>query len=151
QGGRGLASVGHHQGRLRLGPVFEQVLRVAGLGRLERRSVEYRQRSALSVQGEGAAKRCALLLAVDLEGVGAWLRTEHGSATGPKRRAAGAGTSAARALLAPWLGAAAGHHSAGLGGCRAASTRCLLGTHALVHQGPMERGPKSRILELCVL
>ncbi len=84
--------------------------RLARLGLLERGGVEDRDRAAAGVQRERAAQRRALLLAVDLEGVGAGLGAEHGAAAGPDRRAARARAGAAGALLAPRLGAAAGDH-----------------------------------------
>ena len=91
-------------------------------GRVERAGVEDRHRAALGVQRQRAAQRRALLLAVDLEGVGARLRAEHDATAGPDRRAARAGAGAAGALLAPWLGATAGDHRRG-----SSSPRCRAG------------------------
>ena len=137
--GAGLLGGEDHERRPGLVPVFEQV-------EAHRWSWARRRRPrrgsaiepALGVQRQRAAQRGALLLAVDLEGVGARLGPEHDAAPGPQRRAAGAGAGAAGALLAPGLGAAAGDHCARLGGGGAAPASGLLGAHALVHERTVE-------------
>ena len=141
----------HHERRARLLPVVEQVVRALRLRRLEGRRVEHRERAALGVQRERAAQRGALLLAVDLEGVGARLGTEDDAAAGPDRGAVGAGAGATGALLAPRLGATAGDLCARLRGGGAASARGLLGAHALVHERPREGRAEGGLVELHLL
>ena len=104
-------------------------------------------RTALGVQREGAAQRRTLLLAVDLESVGARLRSEGDTAAGPDRRAARPRGND-RCLLAPRLGATAGDHRAGLRRGRAAPARRLLGTDALVHQRTGEARDEGEVVEL---
>src|SRR5204862_17282 len=109
---------------------------------------EDRQRATAGVQRETAAQRRALLLAVDLEGVGARRRPEGDAAAGPDRRAARAGAGTAGALLAPRLRAAARDQAACFGRRRAAPACRLLGAHALMYERAGEAGAERRLVEL---
>jgi hypothetical protein len=141
----------HYERRARLVPILEQVESLAGLGDLEGGSIQHRDGAAPGVQGKRTTQRGTLLLAVDLESVGTGLGTEHDSAACPQRRATGSGARAARALLAPGLGATAGDQPARLGGGGAAPARSLLGTHTLVNEWPVEDGTEGCLVELHLL
>ena len=141
----------HDQRGARLVPVLQQLLRAAGLGGLEGRGIEDRDRAPLGVYGKRAAQGRSLLLAVDLEGVGARLWAERGAAARPQRRSVGARAGAAGALLAPRLGAAARNHAAGFGGRRSPPAGGLLGAHALMHERTGEAGAERGVVELHLL
>ncbi len=115
---------------------------------LERARVEDRDRAALGVQRERAAQRSALLLAVDLEGVGARLGTEHRATASPDRRAVGARTRASGALLTPRLRATAGDHPTRFRSRGSATAGGLLGAHALVDERAGEARAERGIVEL---
>src|SRR5919197_568882 len=84
-------------------------------GRLGRGLLPVRPPRQLRERLLGQPQRRAALLAVDLEGVVAWLGTEGDAAARPDRRARRPGAGAAGALLAPRLGGAAPHLGARLG------------------------------------
>ena len=73
------------------------------------------------------------------------MRTEHGAAASPLRCADGALTSAAGALLAPRLLAAAADVAAVFGVVRAEAAVRQMGDYNLVHRGHMNRGTEDGI------
>src|ERR1700746_765084 len=98
-----LTCVQHYERRTKLAPTVEQLARLPRLRGAESRRVHKCNRGALSVQREGAAQSRALLLAVDLEGVGARLGAEGDPTACPDRRTVGAGAGAPGSLLTPGL------------------------------------------------
>ncbi len=151
QRGRGFLGVQHHERRAHRVPIVEQIECLARARLLEDATVEDGDRPALGVQRQRAAQRRALLLAIDLERVGARFWTEGRAAARPDRRAVRARTRAPRALLAPGLGAAAGDHAARFRGRRPPPAGSLLGADALVDQRARETRAEGPVVQLDLL
>src|SRR3954452_21016117 len=136
---RGLLAVGEHQEDAAVAvEAGDRLGRRLGRRRVERGRVEPGDRAPLGVHRQGRPQRAPARLAVHLDRVGARLRAERHAtalAVGGRERAH---ASAARALLAPGLGAGHRDLAAHLRGRRAATLRRELRAHRLVHERPAE-------------
>src|SRR5262249_53459231 len=116
-----------------LAPAVDELPGLPRGRRLERRAVDEREGLVADVIRERARERGAPNLAVDLELEAAPDGRERDAAAGVVRRADRALARAARALLAPRLGAAARDEPTALRAARARTMRVQLGAHDLVH------------------
>jgi len=119
--------LGNDEQRRVLAPGMNEVGRCLRGRGVEHCRIQHGEGAALSMRREDAAERSATGLAVDLPVEAAHGRRECEAAAGPVRSARRAGAGAAGALLAPWLGAAAGDEAAAFCPARSCAGSVQLG------------------------